>query len=80
MNATELRSDLHKLIDKINDLNLLQAIKVILTKESEDKDDWADHLSETLNEELKQSIREANKGKTISHAEAIQQIKNRYNL
>ncbi len=80
MNATELKSDLHKLIDKVSDVNILQAIKVILAKESENKEDWAGNLSDTLKEEIEASIEEADQGKTISHAEAIKQIKNRYSL
>ncbi len=80
MNAIELKSDLHKLIEKANDLSVLQAVKVILSKESVRSVDWADTLSDSLKEELEASIEEADQGETISHADAMQQIKNRYNL
>ncbi|MBI9069894.1 MAG: hypothetical protein JEZ09_21560 [Salinivirgaceae bacterium] len=79
MNAMELKSDLHQLIERANDLSILQAVKVILSKESIARVDWADTLSETLKEELEASVEEADQGKTISHADAMQQIKNRYN-
>ncbi|MFA6400093.1 MAG: hypothetical protein WCX31_00490 [Salinivirgaceae bacterium] len=80
MNAIELKSDLHQLVERANDLSILQAIKVILSKEAIVRIDWADTLSDTLKEELEASIEEADQGKTITHADAMKQIKNRYNL
>ncbi|MCD6598012.1 MAG: hypothetical protein J7L04_10010 [Bacteroidales bacterium] len=80
MNAVELKSDLHQLIERANDLSILEAVKIILSKESVHKGDWADTLSDSQKEEIEASIEEADQGKTISHAEALQQIKNRYNL
>ena len=80
MNAGELKSDLHQLIERANDLSILKAVKIILSKESVRKGDWADTLSDSQKEELEASIEEADQGKTISHAEALQQIKNRYKL
>jgi hypothetical protein len=81
MNTIQLKSDLHRLIDKTSDIDVLKAAKIILTKESKNsKVDWADTLNSTLKNELEESISEADNGKTISHEEAMKQIKNRYNL
>lgn len=80
MNAVELKSDLHSLIDKASDLNILQAVRIILTKESGKRIDWADNLSDELRKELEASIEEADKGVTLSHEEAMDQIRNRYKL
>lgn len=80
MNAIELKSDIHQLVEKVNDLNILQAIKVILSKEAVVGVDWADTLSDTLKEEIEASLQEANQDKIISNADAMQQIKSRYNL
>jgi predicted transcriptional regulator len=80
MNIMELKSDLHQLIDKINDDRLLHAVKVILSKEPVKETDLSDTLSEELKTELEASILEADQGKTISHEEAMRQIKSRYNL
>lgn len=79
-NTIELRSDIHRLIDKVNDVAILKAVKTILAKESGNRADWADALSSSLKAELDESILEADKGKTISHDEAMKQIKSRYNL
>ncbi len=60
-------------------LSLLQAIKVILSKEPGlQQEDWADSLSASLKEELEASIKEADSGDTISHAYAMQQIRDKY--
>ena len=80
MDTIELKSDLHQLIERANDLSILEAIKIILSKESIRKGDWADTLNDSQKEELEASIKEADQGETISHAEAMQQIKDRYNL
>jgi hypothetical protein len=80
MKAIELKSDLHRLVDKVNDIDILKAVRIILVKESEHKHDWADTLSDSLKAELEESILEADKEKTIPHDEAMKQIKSRYNL
>ena len=80
MNALELKSDLHQLIDSANDLNILQAIKIILSKDSIKQMDWADSIDNSLKEELEISINEADEGKTMSHTHAMQQIHRRYQL
>ncbi len=79
MNVVELKSDLHHLIDRINDKSILSAARTILSKQTE-KTDWADLLSDNFRTELEASISEADKGNVISHEEAMQQIKSRYKL
>lgn len=59
---------------------ILKAVKIILTKESKNRFDWANAISDTLKLELDESICEADQGKTLTHEEAMKQIKNRYNL
>ena len=80
MNVLELKSDLHHLIDKINDKSILNAVRTILSRQTEKSTDWADFLDNNLRTELEASISEADKGDVISHEEAMKQIKSRYNL
>lgn len=40
MNEIELKSDLHSLIDKVNDMTILNAIKVILSAQVKENDFW----------------------------------------
>jgi predicted transcriptional regulator len=80
MTTSEIKTDLHFLIDNINDESILNAVRTILKKQIKTKTDWADELNEGLRKELNESILEANKGTVISHTEAMKQIKIRYNL
>jgi hypothetical protein len=80
MKAIELKSDLHRLVDSVNDVDILKAVKIILAKEVENKNDWAQILNKDLKTELEASILEADQSKTISHEDAMRQISNRYNL
>ena len=80
MNALELRTDLHYLIDNVDDEGILKAIKVILSKQFTTSKDWGETLSDNLRSELEASILEADNGELISHEEAIQQIKSRYKI
>ena len=45
MNSIELKSDLYKLIDKVNDATILNAIKAILVKQVSDTDFWDDLIA-----------------------------------
>ncbi len=80
MNQTDLKTDLHQLIENVDDKDILDAIKTILIKGVSTNSDWFDKLSYDLKAALDESINEANQGNTISHQEAMQQIKSRYNL
>lgn len=80
MNTSEIKADLHILIENINDATILNAVRTILSKQSKRKTDWADELSDELRAELEKSLVEADKGKFISHEDAMNQIKTRYNF
>ena len=80
MTTIEIKTDLHLLIDNINDEGILNAVRTILSKQIKNRTDWADELSDELREELEESILEASKCTVISHTEAMKQIKIRYNL
>jgi hypothetical protein len=80
MNVMELKSDIQHLIDHVNDEGILNAIKVILSKQTWVSKDWGDMLSDDLRSELEASISEADQGKVVGHEEAMKQIRSRYNL
>ena len=80
MTTREIKTDLHFLIDNINDEGILNAVRTILSKQIKNRTDWANDLSEELRAELKKSLIEAGKGKIISHEVAMKQIKIKYNL
>jgi hypothetical protein len=68
MNAIELKSDLHSLIDKVNDLTILNAIKDILSKQVKENDIW-EELPLNVQESVKRGMEQARNGKTKAHSE-----------
>jgi len=78
MDYSELKSDLHRLIDMVNDENTLYQIHSILEGQIEPEHDWADDLSDNLREALEISLVESEKGNGISHEEAMKLINARY--
>lgn len=70
MNAIELKSDLHSLIDKVNDTNILSAIKTILSAQVKEADFW-EELPLNVQESVKRGMDQARNGKTKAHSEVI---------
>jgi predicted transcriptional regulator len=77
MNTIEIKTDLHSMIDQINDVRLLQAIRILLLGKSGESD-WFDDLSKEEKELLEQGIRESDNGKVYSHNEILKEVKDRY--
>ena len=71
MDAMQLKTDLHNLIDKVNDTRILSAIKTILSKQTEEVDFW-DELPLNVQESVKRGIEQADRGETKSHQEIMQ--------
>ena len=70
MNTVELKSDLHSLIDKVEDTDILYAIKAILSKEVKSEDFW-DELPFSIQESVKKGMEQANKGETKLHSKVM---------
>lgn len=70
MKYSKLKSELHQLIDQVNDEEVLYQIRSIVEAHSEPERDWADDMSDEMREALERSIAQADAGNVISH-EAI---------
>jgi predicted transcriptional regulator len=70
MNSIELKSDLHSLIDKVNDIDMLNAIKVILSTQVNESDFW-DELPLNVRESVKRGMEQARNGNTKAHSEVM---------
>lgn len=75
MNVIELRSELHNLIDKITDSNILNAVKTLLSERTATQTDWWDIISDEERTEIEQGLAEADKGEVISHEEVMAKYK-----
>ena len=77
MDTIEIKTDLHSMIDQINDVRFLQAIRILLLGKSGESD-WFDDLSKEEKELLEQGIKESDNGKVFSQNEILKEVKDRY--
>jgi predicted transcriptional regulator len=75
MDVIELRADLHNMIDKISDSNVLTAVKTLLSGKTAEQADWWKTISEEEKEEIKQGLAEADHGELIPHEEVMAKYK-----
>jgi len=74
MNAIELKSDLHSLIDRVNDLTILNAVKEILSTRVNERDFW-DELPLNVQESVKRGMEQAHSGETKANSEIMKNYK-----
>lgn len=79
MTALELKSDLHILIDKVNDVGLLNKIKMVLSKQVNDSDFW-DELPEKVKKSIEISLKQADSDEIVSHEKVIHEMREKYGL
>ena len=80
MSTAELKSNLYKLIDSINDSKTLQSIYTLIKNKGVSETDFWDELSDEQKAEIEEAIAEADRGELISHEEVMAEIKERYKL
>jgi len=71
MDVIELRTDLHNMIDKITDSNILNAVKTLLSGKTAAQTDWWDTISDEERAEIEQGLAEADRGEVIPHEEVM---------
>ena len=71
MNSLELKSDLHNLIDNVNDINILNAIKVLINERVSESDFW-DKLPLDVQKSILKGKEQAEKGESKSHEEVME--------
>lgn len=75
MDVIELRADLHNMIDKISDSNVLNAVKTFLSGKTAKHVDWWNTISEEERAEILQGLAEADCGDIILHEEVMAKYK-----
>ena len=75
MDVIELRADLHNMIDKISDSNVLIAVKTLLSGKTIKQADWWNTISEEERKEIMQGLAEADRGELIPHDEVMAKYK-----
>ena len=80
MNTAELKADLYKLIAKTNDTGILNALKVLLTKQVKPEKLAWDDFPEALKSDIEEGLKDIEKGDVYTHEEVMQEIKKKYNI
>jgi predicted transcriptional regulator len=75
MDVIELRADLHNMIDKISDSDVLNAVKTLLSGKADKQADWWDTISEDERAEIELGLSEADRGELIPHEEVMAKYK-----
>jgi hypothetical protein len=80
MSTIELKSDILKLINLIEDESFLHAIRILLLKQipnTETKDFW-DELPIRIRKDIETALVEADKGELIPHEEVMKEMRIKY--
>ena len=80
MSTTELKYNLVKLIESINDNRTLQALYTLLSKKVATEIDFWDQLSDEEKKGIEEGLAQIERGETIPHEEVMAEIKLKYNL
>ncbi|HKL33187.1 MAG TPA: hypothetical protein VJ919_11665 [Tangfeifania sp.] len=72
----ELRTEIHELIEKVNDVQLLQAIKVLLSNGIDS--DWWEELSDEEKQAIEKGLNQSEAGELIPHNIVMEEIKQKY--
>ncbi len=75
MDVGELRMDLHRMIDKISDVNVLDALKTLLLSNELSQKDWWNTLSDDERLEIEKGLQEAEDREVIPHDEVMNKFK-----
>jgi len=70
MENLEIKTDLYRLIDSVDDLKVLEAMKVLLKSQVDEKDFW-DYLPESQKRSIERGIEQAERGETLAHEEVM---------
>jgi hypothetical protein len=80
MASTQLKSNLHQLIDNSKNNKLLSIVYELLASDKKNKNtlDWYDTLSSEQKEEFESALHELQAGKGISHKTVMAKYKGKY--
>ena len=82
MTTVKIKSNLHKIIDSIEDHSILNAVYSILSKVKTKKSeiDFWDELSEEEKASIEEGLSQIKKGQIYSHEEVMKEIAAKFNI
>ena len=72
----ELKTEIHDLVEKVDDVQLLQAIKILLSKGA--GSGWWEELSDEEKQAIEKGLEESEAGEVIPHNVVMEEIKQKY--
>ena len=81
MTTLQVKSELHKIIDSIDDISILKAIRLLLQKDlTKEEIDFWDTLPNDIKKSIEQGIYQADAGELVSHESVMNEVKEKYNI
>jgi len=78
MSTAELKSNLHKLIDKVQDSKTLKITYLLLSKNSEGTEDWWNAISDQEKAAIEKGLKDISKGNVSTHAKVMKEIRSEF--
>lgn len=78
MDIGELRTDLHNMIDKISDSNVLNAVKTLLSGKVASEGDWWDEVSDQDRKAIEEGLEQLDRGEYLTRSEVRKKIQEKY--
>jgi len=75
MSTAELKSNLYKLIESINDSKTLNAIYALITEKKKQEIDWWDELTEEQKVGIERGLKDIKAGRVYTHEQVIAKSK-----
>ena len=78
MSTAELKSNLHKLIDKVEDSKILNITYLLLSKTEKGTKDWWDTISAKEKAAIEKGLKDIEKGKVFSHSKVMKELRTEF--
>ena len=75
MSTAELKSNLHRLIDKVQDNKTLKITYLLLSQGEEGKKDWWDTISAKEKAAIEEGLKDIKQGKNFPHDKLMKEIR-----
>jgi predicted transcriptional regulator len=81
MTTNDLKTDLHRLIDQVQDSHLLQAVHIILAREvAHDREVSWSELSPEVKQAIEEGLADIENGHVSSHKDVMDRVKSKFKL
>lgn len=78
MDYSTLKSELHQLIDQVDDKTALYQVRSILQSLKNPEYDWTDEISDEMKAAIEEGIADADAGRVIDHEEVMKMFRDKY--